>query len=327
MNKITNTIYLVFPISYTIIGTIGNLVSIAIFFDKRFRSSPIGFYNICILVMSIVILYVEPLKYFFETVMGTNPKNESKFWCIILSCFHRPLGECVSWIQILLTFDLYQLIHNTKQRFFCLRKIKFQALMVLILLVFFLSYQIPVALYYGHYKQINSTQSNQTISFVCLPKTIHSYVYILNDSGNFLFLCLFPFVIMCYLCYSMSKALIQSKAKLRNTVQKSSKKLREYRFAYSILAQNILFVILLFPISCLVPVLSLKKAGIINVSNDINDLLSLLNAIFNVLIWSYFSLPFFYHLKFNLLFRKILCEWFSRKNNHSIQLKSLSDFI
>jgi hypothetical protein len=326
MNKIKNVIYLIFPISYTIIGTIGNLISIAVFFDKRFRSSSVGSYNICILVMSICILYVEPLKYFFEALMGTNPINKSKFWCVILSCFHRPLGECVSWIQILLTFDLYQLIHNSKQNLVYLREKRFQVLILLALLVFFFSYQIPVAIYYGHYLQDNSTQLNQSISFACLPKKNHYYVYIFNDIGNFLFLCFLPFVIMCYLCYSMSKALIQSKAKLRTTVHKNSKKLREYRFAYSILAQNILFVVLLFPISCLVPVLSLKNAGIINVSNDISDLLSLLNAIFNVLIWSYFAFPVLYHLKFNHLFRKILREWFARNVNQN-QLSRLSDFI
>lgn len=297
--------FYIFPIVTTVFGTIGNLFSFLIFLDKRFWSTPMGFYNAYVAIIGILIQYLGSLKYFFQVVTA-NPQNTSIIWCKILTYTIRPLDEIAAWIQLTITLDRYISV-KYPQRFQFFRKRWFQTLIISIITIAFFMYQIPVAVTYGYYDQ-----STNSTKLVCFTKYIA--VFILNDTGLLVLYCIIPFTVMLYLTISLSIHLIRSKKKLKL----SGKNKKEYQFAFLTIIQNIVFFVMSLPICTLWPVLSVKTAGLLGETYEQGVLLALLSALFNAIIYTYFAIPFLINYCCNKLFRKIALDYACRfKGNKS----------
>jgi hypothetical protein len=301
--KILNT---VLPIVAIVLGTIGESISIVIFFNKKFMATSFAFYNISVSVIDILIFYIGCLKFVLQA-NTSDPLSSSMFWCKSLSFLIRPMLEIASWIQLLMTLDRFLFMHFTS-RFKWIRKFSVQIAMVSILAVAFLLFHSPVAFFYGHFEAINETENVTSSLLVCYTDPYQYYVVILNDFGLFFIFCTIPFTIMFFLTISISISFIKMKKKSKSKM--SSKNRKEYRFAFAIIFQNIIFLIFTLPLSTLWPVMNLKVIGVLQFSDEDAAVLDILLATFNFLMYFYFASKFLVNIIFNSLYRQIFIETF-----------------
>ena len=160
LNSMSETIMYSFPLLGTSVGTIGNVISIVIFCDKRFHSKPFAFYNIIILIAQFFILYIGSLKLFL-TVQYSNLIESNRFLCKFLNYVNRPLEESVTWIQILMTLERYISIRHFKSSTIFKQRVTQYSSVLIILLVFF-TYHLPVYLFYEIGIKTKNSEYNRT---------------------------------------------------------------------------------------------------------------------------------------------------------------------
>lgn len=319
---ILNTLNKYLPLIVIGVGTVGECLSLVVYRDKRFLATSFSFYNISATIIDLLIFYFGYLKFYLQA-RGTDPVAISMFSCKFLRFSVRPMFEIVSWIQLLTTFDHYLFIHYPNQ-FMWFRKRRTQVKMVAMVALCCFIIHSPVLLYFGHYeRQDNSTRAR----FVCFPREDRFYASLVNDLGFFFMFCVIPFTIMFYLTISISVKFLRSKERIHNMVARNLQQVREesscitkeYRFAFAIIFQNVLFLTFTLPQSSLWPIISLRAAGLLRFSKHTNAVLELLQAVFLFLMYAFFALKFVFNLVFNSLYRQVFVETFlsfGKSKNH-----------
>lgn len=293
----------ILPLATVVIGTIGACTSLSIFSDKRFMATSFAFYSLALCILDLLIIYVGSFRQVLKAY-NIDLVTISVVWCKFFIFATRTLLETSIWIKLMVTIDRYLFIHYQK-RFVKLTKTRVQFVIIAMLTVFFLCINSPVLVFNGFYKNIQTAANKTIATIVCSFDSTHPILGFINDIGFLFLFCILPFIIMLYLTISMSVAFI----KLKEKVQKMSKeKRKEYRFAFSVIFQNILFLISTLPFCALIPVMSLIQINAIQIRSDIYGIIQLCYYIFNSLLFFYFSVKFFIYLFFNSLFREIFYE-------------------
>lgn len=296
-------IFYIFPILTITFGTIGNLWSFVIFTDKRFKATSMGFYNSYFAIICIIIQYIGALRYFLQAVT-INPQNSSLFWCKLIAYTIRPLFEIASWTQVIITIDRY-LFARYPNSYKFMRKRVFQISIIICISICFFLYHLPVAITFGYYDTNITYLNNKTIKIICFTQYVA--VSILNDIGLVVLFNLIPSTLIIYFTIRLSILIKKSKQKVK--LFTGYYKNKQPRFLFATVIQNIVFFVMTLP-NCLIwPVLSLQSHNMLNESEEIGALISLLKAITNVLIYSYFASPFLINYCSNKLFRKIALQF------------------
>lgn len=314
IHEIAKKIFYIFPLVITSIGTIGNIISIAIFTSKRFSNRAFVFYNIYILIFELLIYYFGALKYYIQAAY-TNPMNATLFLCKFLNYTIRPLEETAVWVHLLMTLDRYLLVH-CPIRLKILDKRWFNVLMVAIITLAFFAFNLPIALY--HEIRYAFDPYKNSSSFMCTYSEQHKTVFIVVDFGLIFFLCLIPFTLMLYMSISISIILFRLKRRLRINNQGISRK--ERQFAVLTIGQNFMFLIFIFPFSIFMPFFSLLRTGTISIAQKYVPYVELFNAIASTLLYFYYSSSIFINLAFNKLFRDIFMRRLGYRSNTIINI-------
>ena len=115
---------------------------------------------------------------------------------------------------------------------------------------------------------------------------------------------------MIFLTKSILTSVIKMKKKF-NLINKENRRI--FNFAFSVIFQNIWFLLLTLPLCCTTPILSLKKIDLIQYTSESEALVDLLIAIFNMLLYFYFTTKFLNHIIFNSVYRQICLDVFFSK--------------
>lgn len=300
---LVTTLNKIFPLFTVIFGTIGACISFTVFCDKRFTSTSFTFYNLVHCILDLLVFYIGYFRFIFQSFY-IDPLTISIFWCKFFSFTIRPILQVSIWIQLMMTLDRYLFIHYPN-RYNFIRQTKNQIKLAAIFLIMFIAVNLPVVLFYGYYGDFQFEANKTTTMLVCYIDLSQPLLGFATDISFLFLFCIIPFFIMLYLTISMSITFISMKKRVQRI---SKEKKREYRFAFSVIFQNILFLIFTLPFSFYLPLLSSLLANFIKLPADSIPIMNLSLCIFTFLIYFYFATKFIINFTFNSLFREILIE-------------------
>ena len=273
-----------------------------------------GFFYIQILsvfdCLPLIVLFCE----FFSLSIDRDLLIKSNAACIILSYLIRVTVQLPSWIQVLMTYERFiSVVYPNKFKF---TKSKSRLALVILGIVLFIMVLNSINFWFYvqqsvNYKNLTSFDTNGTavitlktsVSRVCLSD--RSLVRA-RDMMTASFRSILPFTFMLIGNVLLIRALVKSKKKTHSSSSKSSRSSmrKEVQFTISILAINMLFMIVYLPLA-----VTLYISGILAYNPSLaSATFKAGNALaFHISLYIAFlnnSLPLLINLKFNHLFRK-----------------------
>ncbi|CAF0882315.1 unnamed protein product [Brachionus calyciflorus] len=243
MSNIDLSIDFYFAVSTMPLGIILNSITLFIFLRKKFNHdtnvgflySVLCFLNTVALINKITISILD----FYEI----NSSNSNLISCQFQKIFVSVFLQFPSFAQVYITFDLYRSICMLNKKPTSKRKY---------LIIIFLTFLILLtsnSVYLSFFLKTNINESNKTIENT--SSIISNYTLctgtriadLIGDFVNVMLRDLIPFIIIFYLNLRITKTVFKSKMLLKTN--KSLK--RERYFAKSIIAINIVFLIIYLP--------------------------------------------------------------------------------
>jgi hypothetical protein len=294
----------------TPIGITLNICSFLIFTRQNFQKTTMGFYNMALALFDIFALTISFVIY-FPISINSDLNLISDISCKSIQFLLRTLTQIPSWLQVMIACDrLLSIKYPSKFLYLNNRKILSAIIGAIIIQVSILN--IPNFFFFTAKKYINESASTRTrnISKVC---TSSYEILLTRDLIGVLNRTIIPFTIMIILNIKIIKQLVKVRSILWKNRPRPDENLRnkrqrkEYQFAFSILAINAFFLIILFPLAfCQV----LKYALSVGITIENQRLtVAIVNLEFACFVSVYISLlnnalSFFVNMIFNRIFRK-----------------------
>jgi hypothetical protein len=283
---------IIYTYFFLIIGLFSNFISTIIFLRSHFRKNAMGIYLASFSIQSEVLLVTlwlsmySPFK--FERVST---------WCKLFEILPSIMFQSTSLLIAAVSLDRYILvIHPLKFNF--IKKLKFQIIVVFLILVFSISCCI-IEVFFNDSVSANALQ--------CQPNT-NEFIYlvvlcikdiVINYTG--------PITIMIITSFILLKEFFKLKRKF-NKDRKLSKK--DYNFAIASVISIIFFVLCCFPYMMnqivVMYFLIKSKANKFNFDDEYSNSLGLTGTICNFFRVTYYSFSIIPHICFNVLFRSEL---------------------
>ena len=273
-------------------GLISNAFSIVIFSRKKFWENTMGYYNIILSIDNNIVIAVNFIMS-FSSGYGNDILLWSSFNCAFLFFVSRVSVSFSSWLNVMVSLDrmLFIIFPN---RFLLLRKKKI--LTMIISVIFILLFAINSPNFYLYVSKTYSYTNASNISTVTCgpPKNLE----VLVDMIRILTRALIPFVLIIVINSFLIYKLIKTKSRFRHNV--ASK--REYKFAYSISALSVFFIVSLTPFVLTLLLLTFMSQA--NLKNTKAYLVTTLCYGISVGLTTYnYCFVFLINLRFNSLFR------------------------
>jgi hypothetical protein len=277
------------------IGIIGNLLSIVIFLRSTFRSTAMGLYQAAISIQSEIFL----VSYYLNiNLIFLNSEIMCKIQRILPQIFLQSTTILVTVVSV----DRFLLVFYPK-KFVFLKTLKFQLIVVLLILVFSILLNL-VSVFNIFYDSL-SMRCGVTSDY------IHTVVISVID---LVFCNAIPMIIMI-----ITSALVISKVfKLKRKLNKDKKLSRkEYNFAIATIVSVVFFMV-----CCLPYFMSVVALIYLYVKQKNSHIVSLLQDAYasrlsDTICWffrfCFFSFSFIAHLSFNFLYRSELISLFRIK--------------
>ena len=279
-------------------GLFFNTLSTIIFLRPRFKKTTNGFNNIIINTVNNLLLMVIFAIYYTQST-GKDVLLTSIYACTILSFLARLLAQHSSWIYVILVSErLVCVMYPVEYKIFKYKKLII-AVVVSIVFLFLCGLDSPNLLLYLATTQTNSS-ANQTLStLVC---TGDALIIRIRDAVVIAFRMVIPFILTILLNIVLVFKLVKIKTQIRS---KDSYMLIEYRFAFSIIALNVLFILTLLPNLVALIYLNLAQYDQANLAHTRQVAVANLMLYVGQYISAYnYSFNFFINLRANGVFRK-----------------------
>ena len=279
-------------------GLFFNTLSTIIFLRPRFKKTTNGFNNIIINTVNNLLLMVIFAIYYTQST-GKDVLLTSIYACTILSFLARLLAQHSSWIYVILVSErLVCVMYPVEYKIFKYKKLII-AVVVSIVFLFLCGLDSPNLLLYLATTQTNSS-ANQTLStMVC---TGDALIIRIRDAVVIAFRMVIPFILTILLNIVLVFKLVKIKTQIRS---KDSYMLIEYRFAFSIIALNVLFILTLLPNLVALIYLNLAQYDQANLAHTRQVAVANLMLYVGQYISAYnYSFNFFINLRANGVFRK-----------------------
>lgn len=233
---------------------------------------------------------------YYTQSTGKDVLLTSIYACTILSFLARLLAQHSSWIYVILVSErLVCVMYPVEYKIFRYKKVII-AVVVSIVFLFLCGLDSPNLLLYLAATKTNSS-ANQTL--VC---TGDALVIRIRDAVVIAFRMVIPFILTILLNIVLVFKLVKIKNQIRS---KDSYMLREYRFAFSIIALNVLFILTLLPNLVALIYLNLAQYDQANLAYTRQVAVANFMLYVGQYISAYnYSFNFFINLKANSMFRK-----------------------
>ena len=281
------------------IGLIFNTISIMVFSREKFSKTTNGFHNIILSIVNNLLLAFVFVPYYTQSI-SKDILLTTNFNCQFFSYIPRVFSQHSSWIYVVLVIErLFCVTHPNEYRIFKQKK-KIIALVVCILFLLMCVLNIPNLLFRIENTLTNSGNLTINVS-IC---TSDGLIVRIRDMEVICFRLALPFG----LTFVLNLVLIFKMKKFKKQMtSRDSFMVRECRFAVSIIALNVMFLVTLLPVISTIAYLNL--VGYDKASSFYTRQVAIGNFIFYVAqsVSSYnYSFTFFVNLKTNIMFRNEL---------------------
>ena len=263
-----------------------NILSILVFLRKTFKNNTNGFQNITLNLINNMILIFVFLSYYTQSV-GNDIRLTSNYACKLVSFIVRSLVQLSSWIYVLIVAECvnYPLQYrNYNKKRIVITSVVLTAFLLLSILN---SPNLLLNLVETPTKRSGNETSNRVMC------TGDGLVLKIRDIVVIIFRMIIPFI----LTLLLNIVLIAKLKKVKNNLIKGdSFMMREYRFAFSIIVSNVLFILTLIPtiVALMYSNFGSNAPEIATFMRHLSQLIASYNYCFN----------FFINLITNLMFRK-----------------------
>jgi len=268
-----------------------------------------GFYNIALAIFDILALIVSFIAYFPITV-SSEWSLISSLSCKLITFFLRIFTQVPSWLQVMVSFDR-MLSVKYPNRFLILNKKAILTCLIGIIILFIMVISIPIIYMDIVVEQIfNSTTNTSSTKKTC---TASVELLLARDLIGLSSRTIIPFIFMITFNIIIIRKLLKTKwsifkNKSQQNIRKRSNK-KEYQFAFSIIAINISFLVILSPLTIGQILKYIFMMGLNVEQQKVSVIVATLDyfcfiSVYIVLLNNAFS--FFINLIFNKLFRKEL---------------------
>lgn len=296
LSNLVGILNLYYPISLSLIATIGNILSLLVFSSKIFKNNASGFYLRIKAFADILNVYIGTLRYvYIATTNGTDIKDTSSFMCIFVSIWVYTIDPFDSWLSVFTSLDrlvlvlkpsYYKSISNKTIRHFQILIVLVTFTLILIINVmkiFFMSFVVT--------ESFNGVTNQTLVSKKCSFTNSN-----LIDLVNLALTLIVPFAIMTASSSIMGYNLIKSKSKINKNKNKSGYWTKNIAFIKTIVCLDICFLVFNLPRFIL---------QLVRGSSALYTFVLQLSTIFK---YSYYSLTVLFYLMTNNLFRGVLAE-------------------
>lgn len=238
-----DTLFYIGSITLLPFGLISNSVSIIIFARKRFKSDTMGFYNIIISTINLILIFIGFIIYFTQSI-GRDVLLISDFSCKYFSYNLYCFVEMSSCLNIFMTADRMISIAYPNR----FRILKDKRKLILLILILFLSLamlNIPNLLFkvdaFDYYNPL--TNETKTLKYC----TASLSVVRLRDVVVLIFRYIAPIVLTSVMNAFLLIKVFKVKNRIINHIAVVSTNRKEYTFSVSVVALNFLLLISLIP--------------------------------------------------------------------------------
>lgn len=282
------------------IGILLNFFTIWIFSRKRFnKNTNNGFLYIILCLSNIIALLSQLIINIFEE-FAKDPRNFNLYFCHFYNLFSAVALQTPSFAQIYISYDLYRSICKFKKK--PLRKKNYIFFMVINILFLLAINSIYFTFFIKNNNFLNETSVNlnSTITNYSLSECMGTELTDLIADGIDVFLRgLIPFTIIFIINYSVTKQVFKTK----NNIQQVKSLKKEYNFAITVIAINIVFLFIYLP--WIISFVLYHKIQIIDSRSDIR-LYELILTISDCIAYLNNYSPFLINILFNNIFREEL---------------------
>jgi hypothetical protein len=312
------TAYLVkfyFTVSIMPIGILFNVLSLLVFTNERFhKNTSIGVLYIMLSIFNIIALTTETIFASLDHV-EFDFLTTSLFSCRFFVMWRMLVFHMPSFIQVLISLSVYLKIQFPSKKIFSKTSFVISLNLLVILFVFLMN--IGYLFFYIEEKIVPLSEANETnqttIERSCTTDRITDFAM---DFVNLSMRDLFPFVLILILNILSIRLLVNSK---RNSNIKNLKK--EYQFGRSIIAMNMLFLIIYTPWSILFVIYHINHyKSSLNITTELAYLRIIVNIFDCVGYLNNISI-FFINIIFNMVFRSICFN----KLGYSVRVSTTTD--
>lgn len=264
------------------------------------------FFSICAVSIGIVS--------FLPASLGYDISTKSSTWCQLIWLARYQCVQSGGWFSTLITLERTVTVIN-RRSIFVLSKYKYLFVMTVIICIFV---AVTNILNWWRYVEIIlQVRGNTTVkTFICTGSNeIIIATTIIAMINRFS-----PPLINFIMNILIIRILVKSKNRVRGNQTGKILSQREYNFAFSLLANNFIYVFLAIPSSVLMSILI--RNMFVPVTAQWNSFITIL---FNIAAWGhyiYVSMPFFYNLAFNKIFRTELFDWAFKHSSSRLELTS-----
>jgi hypothetical protein len=293
----------------TPIGIFLNICSFLIFTRERFHKTTMGFYNMALAIFDILALTITFIL-FFPITIGNDLSVISDVSCKLISFLVRTFTQVPSWLQVMVSFDR-MLSVKYPQRFSLLNKKSFLAGIIGIIVCMVMIINIPnffmnIEIESSFDSTTNSTRIKKSCTGTFEMLLVRDLIGLTNRT-------IVPFILMISFNIVIIRKLLKTKRGIfknksqQNIRNRSNKK--EYQFAFSIIAINISFLLILSPLTIGQILKYIFMIGLTEEQQEIAVIVVTLNYMNFISIYIALlnnALSFFTNLVFNKLFRQEL---------------------
>ena len=283
--------------SVATIGIASNILNIIISSRANLRKKAMGFYNIIISIFNILIIVVGSIQYFPTSIGAVNFFLISNFWCVLMTSSSRILIHMVSWLNVMVSLDRTLCVSlSNRLKFIQIRKNMLMFMLAMFAVVCALNS--PNFFFKLEYDVSFNYTSNKTVS-INVRCAATKLITNIRDTIAQLIRTVIPIILQIILNTILIYKLIQTKKQVN--ISRSLQK--EYKFAFTIIMLNFLFIITQAPLLIFTIYINFiaQQSNIDSKQMAINNFASIVSTLFSTYL--FFSL-FFVNLIFNKLFQR-----------------------
>lgn len=237
INKI-NKYLVVIQIGCNITGIISNTFMFIVYSVKDLRKISISTYFCAIAVVNLFLHVFHIIGLF--AYFGYNITSTSKLTCILFPYLISFTGSCSAWLDTAAGFDRFLVILYPAS-FSFLRKLRFQAFIILIIIVA----NMGIYLHTAFNTEMRAIGSKNHTSYLC---TLSDQASLSIMYTNFFTASVVPFLLMGISSTATFIGVLKSRNRIKTSHQKDqSMNIRDIKFGVTIISLNVLFFIMTAP--------------------------------------------------------------------------------
>ena len=277
-------------------GFILNIITSLIFSRKKFSTTTMGFYYIIIALVNNILALIVMITY-LSPKFGEDFLLVSDLSCVFLTFNVRLFAQMSSWLNVFITVDrMVSITYPSKYPFLKNKK----KLTLLMLMLFFVLVALNIPNFFFNVETESEFNSTTNLTAVTKYCTSDDLVVRVRDTIVLLFRIALPIFLMVF----MNIYLVYKLFKLRGKFRSKSELKKEYIFAVSIFAMNVLYTLSLIPSFVAIIFLNLFDYDETSLIGTKRQTIVQFYFSLAILISSYsVSFPFFINLAFNKIFR------------------------